>query len=264
MILLSLCAGFSGFMGRLFFSNKPYVQIGDNPANRYVGDAAINALQYAVNGRKTLLMICGYNNDEAGAVASYKTIERNLRARGVIDDQWRVMGLLWPDHTTAGFWAAEKSANDSGNRLRDVLKQLQPLELHVETHSLGARVWLSSVNLDPCPSPVTTCLTSPAVDCESLGSGQEFNAAAKRSGKLLVCFSQHDPVLQKAFRWFGSLDGKHLLGDNALGFSGPVPAADRPANVQLEDGTAYVATHGAWRDAPQFYDRWKRLVEGEK
>ena len=124
MILLSFCAGFSGFAGRLFFSNKPYVQIGESAASRYVGDAAILALRSAVDGRKTLLLICGYNNDEAGAVASYRTIERNLRSRGIIDNDWRVIGLLWPDHTTAGFWMAEKSANDSGNRLRDVLKQL--------------------------------------------------------------------------------------------------------------------------------------------
>jgi len=129
MILLSFCAGFSGFWGRLFFSNAPYVQIGEDPQNRYVGDAAIAALQRATDYRKIMLLICGYNNDEAGVVASYKTIARNLVSRGIVDDQWAIIGLLWPDHTTAGFWAAEKSANDSGNRLRDVLKQLKPIEV---------------------------------------------------------------------------------------------------------------------------------------
>lgn len=261
MILLSFCAGFSGFFGRLFFSNQPYVQVGDTPGNRSVGDAAIAALKRATDYRKTLLLICGYNNDEAGAVASYKTIETNLRSKGIIDADWVVIGLLWPDHTTAGFWAAEKSANDSGNRLRDVLKQLKPLALHVETHSLGARVWLSSVNLDPCPSPTSTCLTSPAVDTESLDAGQEFNTAASRCGQLLICYSQNDPVLAKAWRWFGSIGWGHPLGDAALGYSGPLDLRTCPANVQLEDGTSYIDSHGGWRDSPRWYTRWAALLK---
>ncbi|HET8789895.1 MAG TPA: alpha/beta hydrolase [Modicisalibacter sp.] len=159
------------------------------PLLRPSGDAAIATL---CQSQATDADTHGLNG--SGACSWLASMELQLnRAAGLTDDDWRpysrVVGIAWPGDTgSTDFVEAEFSAMQSGRRLVTVLGQLidAKLSINIVSHSLGARVVLSALNIlgdrisGQCIDNLF--LWEPAVADNALSPDSPFTAAALKGG----------------------------------------------------------------------------------
>ncbi|HET8790076.1 MAG TPA: alpha/beta hydrolase, partial [Modicisalibacter sp.] len=198
----------------------------------------------------------------SGACAWLASLEYQLnRAAGLTDADWRpysrVVGIIWPGNTgSTAFVEAEFSAMQSGRRLVNVLQQLieAKLSVNIVSHSLGARVVLSALNIlgarisGPCidnlflwqpavadnalspDSPFTEAALgggydervgqqSPGREAHPLGMGT-FPLAHRSVRNLVVLHSREDGILgpngeDAAGQWHDALDPRGWLDDVA-------------------------------------------------
>lgn len=238
----------------------------------YVGQAAINALSTHTFCDRVLILVPGYNNSEQDAVQAGLSIESILKARGMLGPGLRYEELVvfaWPGRSAPGYWIAEDAARKSGEKLRGIIAQLECDAVSVQTHSLGALVWCAAnENGELAGGVQDVILANAAIDDESIEAGQPYAKAMNVRGRVLVAYSRQDPVLAKAYRYFGSavrnlasLLQFKLAGDFALGFSGPEHPSLVPSNVECWDGTEFCTTHSGFRTSPEYYRRWDQLPE---
>lgn len=210
-----------------------------------------------INGKSILLLVHGYNNEFEDIVRAYDMIQSRVR-RFLNDWYDEVIGFTWPGGDDALDWYGPKRrAGIIGPRLAQFVANIRS---HVEvvdlmSHSLGARVVLSGLNLLPVSSVRANFLTASAVDNESIENGQKYFAGVKASAVESVVFhSKRDFVLKSAYRlaeW-----------DNPLGLFGP----ENPADVIHSLPNVYVANcknvifgHGEYKTSDpvfRFIDRW--------
>lgn len=239
-----------------FFSGPP--QYKTEGGAQYVGDAAVAQLHAETFGKRVLLLIHGYNVLEANVLPAYADVEAGLRFNGLLGDNapYQILvGLLWPGFNNVGFASAIHNANKSSRILRDILVQLRPSWLAIETHSLGARVGLGCANGMTLDELI---LTSPAVAADSLEMGSEFFQATQHVRSTQVCFSRNDDVLGSWYRYFEMpLHWFQLSsGDVALGLTGPSDPTKCVSTVSAKDFSDTIHQHGAWRSEPTFPQRW--------
>lgn len=217
----------------------------------------------AVGDQHVLVFVHGYRNPLKNVAASYRKLETELTNRGLIGDSNYdlAVGFLWPGfETEVGFFAAVPWANKSAAFFRSFLKILNSNAhtVDVQTHSLGARVALQAVAFEHEAFIDNLMLTAPAVDNESLEPKKEFNNSLLSCRRCLVYHSSKDPVLKVAYR-IGALD-------KALGFKGP----EHPKVIEKEcpdvfvvDCSAVVSSHGGYRQSPEVYGHWGRVLGEE-
>jgi hypothetical protein len=208
-----------------------------------------------LHGKRTLVLVCGYNNSSGAAAASYGVIAERMR-----EHYDEVVGFLWPGHTSFGFWFAVPAANKAGRLLRGILASATPKCLDIETHSLGARVALEAMSPMGGLRVRNLLLTSPAVDDEVIEVGRKFGHAVRSTSATLVCYSARDPVLGTWYRRLGSLTRNPLWGDIALGYGGPQHPDRCWKTVMAIDFTPEITTHGGWKECERFYARWEELL----
>ena len=250
-----------GFTGRMFPAD---LQIRVGGSSIYSSTAAWSRLQMATDGKRVLILIHGYNNDFYAARAAYTDVLDNLvRECGWALPYDTILEVYWPGRTFLGFWAAVGAANGAGRRLRDLLVRLWPASVDIETHSLGARVALEALKTGVTPGTVRNLiLTAPAVDDESLGAKEDqYYQSTLCCQRVLVCYSQNDPVLGKWYRRLGSLPWNLLSGgDAALGWSGPSDIFSCSASVETLNDSDGVLTHGGWKSSSALLREWRLLV----
>ncbi|HET8790174.1 MAG TPA: alpha/beta hydrolase, partial [Modicisalibacter sp.] len=159
------------------------------PLLRPSGDATLSTLCQSLAGDAD-----SHGLNGSGACAWLASMEYQLnRAAGLTEADWRpysrVVGIAWPGDTgSTAFVEAEFSALQSGRRLVTVLQQLidAKLAVNIVSHSLGARVVLSALNIlgeritDPCIDNLF--LWQPAVADNALSPDSPFTNAALKDG----------------------------------------------------------------------------------
>ncbi|SDL05103.1 Alpha/beta hydrolase of unknown function [Modicisalibacter muralis] len=202
----------------------------------------------------------------SGACSWLASMELQLnRAAGMTDDDWRpysrVVGIAWPGDTgSTAFVEAEFSALQSGRRLVTVLGQLvdAKLSINIVSHSLGARVVLSALNIlgeritGPCIDNLF--LWEPAVADNALSPDSPFTTAALKGG-YDEAFGQDSPGRETHPLGMGTFPLAHRSIKNVVvlhsredGILGPSGEADASAWYDPRDWLDDVA---AFVDAPQ-------------
>jgi hypothetical protein len=223
--------------------------------SQYYGPAAVEQIRAIINGKRTLVLVCGYNNSSGAAVDAYGVIAGRIR-----EHYDEIVGVLWPGHTSFGFWFAVPAANKAGRLLRGILAPATPKCLDIETHSLGARLALEAMSTRGGLGVRHLLMTSPAVDDEVIEVGQKYGHAVRSTSATLVCYSARDPVLGTWYRRLGSLTRNPLWGDTALGYGGPQHPDRCWRTVKAIDFTPEIDTHGGWKECERFYARWAELL----
>lgn len=195
------------------------LSVREKPSGGDVADAVAARPAGFPQGRgRLVLLLHGYNNNEAAARASYSTFRENMEKRF-----GPAVGPLLAD-TADGFWPGDarlgklsfasypteiKPAERSGQRFARFIAGLVgpqdgPIDLYIIAHSLGNRVALellrefSSNSVSGKVVWKGVCLMAAAVPVKKIEWGEKYNAAARLSTTLTL-FSTEDKVLRFAF-----------------------------------------------------------------
>lgn len=213
-----------------------------------------------MQGKHVLILIHGFRNTLQDVANSYQQLLEGLIANGLKGPGGYdlVIGFTWPGFTTAlGFFPAVPFASRAGGYFRTLLElaSKNAKTVDVQTHSLGARVALQALAAGTEGFIDNLMLTAPAVDDECLEPKHEFNQALEGCRRCLVYHSNQDETLGFAY--------PIATFDKALGFDGPEhPDIIRQScpDVFVIDCQRVVGSHGAYRNTPEYYQHWKRVI----
>jgi hypothetical protein len=133
----------------------------------------------------------------------------------------RLIGVAWDgDHGETNFWDSEVAANRAGRRLLPVLRQLvdEGVKVNVITHSLGARVILTALNVrgETDDTPLDqVILWQPAIDQHALSNEPEhagplghetFPHAGRGAARFVILHSDRDGILSPS--WWSNNDDR--------------------------------------------------------
>ena len=214
-----------------------------------------------LEGKSVLVLVHGYNNELEDIVRAYDLIQSKV---GRFLNEWydEVVGFTWPGGDNPIDWYAPKRrAGVIGPRLARFLTRLshQPGSIDVMSHSLGARVVCSALNVLQANTVRANFLTASAIDNEAIELGNQYFPGIQRAASESVVFhSRFDGVLKSAYRiaeW-----------DNPLGLFGP----ENPASVIEHLPNTFVANcknvirgHGEYKASDAVYQFIKRWLEGK-
>jgi esterase/lipase superfamily enzyme len=217
-------------------------------------------LAEAVRGKRTLILVHGYNNEMPAVIDAYDRVREMMRLSKLLAPDPRgydvVLGYAWPGGWSGlSFPVAVLRANRTGKRFRDTLAKLQnaAASVDVQTHSLGARVAMEALDRGGVTLR-NLWLLAAAIDDETVEKGEEYFDAAQRCSRVYVMHSEQDPVLRTAYRIGDLLDH-----DRALGWKGPQrpkKIADSSPNTKVVNCRQVVTSHGGYRAAAECYDYW--------
>jgi esterase/lipase superfamily enzyme len=214
-------------------------------------------LHELANTRVTIL-VHGYNNEELDVVSSYRTIEAQMRLLGFLDGRAApydaLVGFAWPGGATGvSFPFARQRARETAPRFSRLLSELRSTgaTIDLNTHSLGAHVVFEALR-EGAPNLVRNAWNfAPAVDNESIETGERYFGASQRCKRVYVFHSRNDPVLRVWYR-LGDLPEF----DTALGYSGPEDPGKIIANsphVRVVNCKDVVTSHGGYRSTGQVW-----------
>ncbi len=193
-----------------------------------------------------LVQVHGYNTEACNVCDAYRSNSVIAGEEGVVA---QVTGFLWPGLGETWlesllFHRAQRFATAAAPFFAEYVKNFAGRKLTVMTHSLGARVVLEAL-LHYDIAIDALALTGPAVDYDCFEPGKAYADCVKKVGRLMVFYSNNDPVLGRMYRD----DQFHF----ALGHSGPRTSIP---GVAAFDMSATVHAHGGYR-----YDRsmWRKL-----
>lgn len=187
--------------------------------------------------RRMVLLIHGYNVNEAGAAEAYDAFVAGLEAAGrpARSVAAEVVGFTWPGDINLGklsfvsYPTEIRPAIDSATRLLDYLHTVRgpggaPVELILVCHSLGNRVGLEMLRLlaGTIPANLTlrgAALMAAAVPVPMIETGKRLHAAALLA-RTLTLYSPDDLVLRFAF----------AIGETAAGDGWMPQAVGREGN----------------------------------
>jgi esterase/lipase superfamily enzyme len=221
-------------------------------------------LAAAVEDKHVVVLVHGFRSPLKNCAAAYRKVENELASRGLIGTAGNydlAVGFLWPGFQTAlGFFPAVPFANRSAAFFRTFMRILNSHAhtVDVETHSLGARVAMQAMAFEPEVFVDNLLMTAAAIDNEVLEPKEEFHQSLASCRRCLVYHSSKDPVLKVLYR-LGSLDG--ALGEN--GPEHPKVVEQECPEVFVVDCSAMVKSHGGYREAPEVYDHWERVLSDE-
>jgi esterase/lipase superfamily enzyme len=209
-----------------------------------IGNAPIPAadVHESLAGQRVGLFLHGYN--VADALGAYA--ELALRLDGKYDS---IIGVTWPGSTLKlGFWPARGRATESGKRIAEALKFMDPSLLDIQGHSLGCRVALEALKHGlTCRNLI---LAAPAVGDDSLA--REYHEASKNAARVVVAHSEHDQVLRKAYRF--------AMFDDALGLRGPRQPELVAPHVEAWDLSFEVRSHSDYKRSGAYIRCWRSIA----
>jgi len=100
-----------------------------------------------IQGKRVMVLVHGYNNEERDVVASYRTIDERMRLLGFLGGRNAaydaIVGFAWPGGAVGvSFPFARQRAGESARRFASLLSTLRTAgaTIDLNTHSLGAHV----------------------------------------------------------------------------------------------------------------------------
>ena len=211
-----------------------------------------------IQGKRVMVLVHGYNNEERDVVASYRTIDERMRLLGFLGGgnaaYDAVVGFAWPGGAVGvSFPFARQRAGESANRFGSLLAIIRAAgaTIDLNTHSLGAHVAFEALSDAPAPTVRNAWNFASAVDNESIENGERYFEAATRCEKFYVFHSKNDPVLRVWYRV-----GDFFDFDTALGYSGPEDPGDimqSSGNVRVINCKDVVHSHGGYRSTGEVW-----------
>lgn len=216
--------------------------------------SGIRDIGKAVQGKKVLLLVHGYNNEFEDIIRAYDLIEESA-AKHMKNQYDLVVGYTWPGGDNRfEYFSAKTRAGAIAPRFCDNLRALhsaanRPAALDVMTHSMGARVAYEALkHLSPKNVVRNLIHMAAAVDNESIEKNEEYFVANNRVQNSFVFHSRHDQVLNLAYRlaeW-----------DNALGLHGPEDPADMMTHSKhtfVINCKRFIKAHGDYKGEREVY-----------
>lgn len=163
---------------------------------------------------RVVVLVHGYNNDAASAAEAYAAFAAHLDRVNALA-WWPAAHFYWPGDKpwpavgALSYPAEIGTAKEAARELAAFLARLRgpddgPVEVAFVTHSLGGRLVLELLALliDMPRAPVVSlaCLMGAAVPVDRVERGGVLRAAAEVPRRAAVFHSEHDAVLQWAFR----------------------------------------------------------------
>lgn len=214
-------------------------------------DIEIGQLAQQAAGKRVLMIVHGYNNEQDEVHDAYQIIEDKLA--GKLPEVYDlVLGYSWPGGDRGiEWWTGKHRANAVARRFRFLIELLagRATALDLMSHSLGARVVLKALKESGQGDLVRNFwCTAPAVDHECLEPDKEFSRALPSCRRLFVFHSARDGVLRLAF--FSA------ERDPALGLFGPEDrqwVSGKAKRVFVANCKHCVGYHGGYKQADQVY-----------
>ncbi|MGH8627688.1 MAG: alpha/beta hydrolase, partial [Gammaproteobacteria bacterium] len=217
-----------------------------------------DAFLEAMTQKRITVLVHGYNNERLDVLASYRTIDAQMRLLGFLGVASRpydaLVGFAWPGGATSvSFPFARGRADDTAPRFERLLADLRGCGATVDlnTHSLGAHVALEALRAASSQVVRNAWNFASAVDNESVEQGERYFDASRQSARFYVFHSKNDPVLRVWYRI-----GDFFDFDTALGYSGPEdPRAiiDYSRHVTVINCKDVVTSHGGYRSSGQVW-----------
>jgi pimeloyl-ACP methyl ester carboxylesterase len=217
-----------------------------------------NEFLQAVQSKRLIVLVHGYNNEELDVVKSYATIDEQMRLLGFVGGNAAaydgLVGFAWPGGAHGvSFPFARQRAGDSASRFARLLSDLRNAgaTIDLNTHSLGAHVAFEALRDGPPQVVRNSWNFASAVDNESIERAERYYQASRRCQNFYVFHSKNDPVLRIWYRVGDLFDY-----DTALGYSGPEdPGAiiQHSPNVRVINCKDVVQSHGGYRSAGQVW-----------
>lgn len=202
-------------------------------------------------GKRILMLVHGYNNEQDEVYDAYSVIENN--ASQYLNDSYDiVIGYSWPGGDKGlDWWASKKRANAVARRFRFLIEAMSDRVqyLDVMSHSLGARVVLKALKQSERSLVLRNYYcTAPAIDNEVFEKDEEFQDSLSKIEAIYVFHSKNDNVLAGAYRL--------AEFDNALGLYGPEDkqyVQNKTKNVYVANCKKHIASHGAYKRCSEVY-----------
>lgn len=211
-----------------------------------------------IGGKKILLLIHGYNNEEDDVARAYDIIDAKAKQslnNGSTPYYDLIIGYTWPGgNDPLDYFVAKRRASSVAPRVVRWLEMIQSksASLDLMCHSMGCRIALLAAKSHPVGLVRNLYLTAAAVDNETVEKGEEYYASTEKCGQVFVFHSKHDSVLAGSFRgaeW-----------DQALGCCGPENPAEIRQTVKVVNCKNVVYKHGGYKDCPQLYAYWQNQL----
>lgn len=208
-----------------------------------------------INGKRVLMLIHGYNNEEDDVVRAYDIIERKANSmlksasgEAIYDT---IIGYTWPGGDDGlDYFAARRKSGAVAPRVDRWLAKMTTVAktIDIMSHSMGCRIALMAQKNCSVKRLRNIFTMAAAVDDESIESNQEYYDATQACGGVYVFHSVNDPVLARAYRVAEM--------DRALGYSGPEDTAsiiDHSNNVKVINCKNIIRKHGAYKETDPVY-----------
>jgi esterase/lipase superfamily enzyme len=210
-----------------------------------------------LDGKKVLMLIHGYNNKADSICSSYwiianavNSLLKNSNGTPLYD---MIIGYVWPgENSQLEYFEAKANAGAAAYHLRWWLNEINSLSPNVEldlmTHSMGARVLLSSLKISNTDVKIRNAyMLASAVDNESIEPNEEFYNAVIKCEKFYVFHSVNDNAM---------LIYQIPEFDKPLGFAGPEDISlilTKMKNVKVINCKNYVKSHSAYKECDLIY-----------
>lgn len=211
-----------------------------------------------ITGKKVLILIHGYNNEEDDVVRAYGILEEKARAMRVTVDKPCydvIIGFTWPGgNDPLDYFSAKRRAGVVAPRLVPWLEMISDKaeSLDIMCHSMGCRISLMAAKGHPQQLIRNLYLTAAAVDNESIERDEEYFNSIAKCAQTYVFHSKHDPVL--------ALSYKGAEWDLALGYSGPENPAGLLPKVKVVNCKNEIYKHGGYKDSDKMYSFWRNQL----
>ncbi len=213
-----------------------------------------------IRGKRVLLLVHGYNNDEDDVCRAYGLIAQRVGAElaGAYDV---VVGYTWPGgDLRVSYPAARHRAKACAPRLAARLGRVAAVASAVDLlcHSLGNFLALRALATMASGKARFrfAWMTAAAVHDEALEPGEPFAAVPALFQGFCIYHSRRDRVLRLAFPL--------AEGDRALGLCGPEnpEAVLHLPTVQVVNCKRVVGDHGAYKRCPELYAHLRSRLQG--
>ena len=224
-------------------------------------DTPMSEGQYlaAIENRRVLILVHGYNNDEDDVNRAYSLIEGRIAAE-VAGQYDAVIGYTWPGgNLHISYPLAKARGKAISPRLHIWLRKTigRARSVDVMCHSLGNYVTLRALNelARGQPARVRNCYwLAAAVDNESIEKGEKYFAGTQVCDGGYVFHSIKDAVLMLAYPAGETIS--FGLPDVALGLTGPEDVDDimqNSPNVKVVNCKHVVDGNGKYKESAPMY-----------
>lgn len=212
-----------------------------------------------VSGKRVLLLVHGYNNEQDEVYDAYTIINDKI-SEHTNNKYDLIIGYSWPGGDMGLEWySSKKRANSVARRFRFLIAAISEgtSSIDVMSHSLGARVVFKALKQAKSNAIIRNyfCMAA-AIDNEVLEINEEFHLSISKTEQIFVFHTKNDGVLSSVYRlaeW-----------DNALGLYGPEDKAyiqNRTKTIYVANCKKVVESHGGYKRSDAIYKYIDKVIE---